>query len=168
MNNSALLVIDVQNGFITSETAHLPALIAAFLRGRHGDYALVIATRFENAPGSLYETSMGWCEMRGPLDTALAPEIAPLVHEVSVKHGYAPAMIDLVARLQRADIERVDLCGIDTDQCVLATAIALWDAGIEPRILSNLCASTGGPSAHEAGLLVARRAIGRRNVVVLA
>ena len=41
----------------------------------------------------------------------------------------------------------------------------LWDAGIAPRILADLCASSGGRGMHEAGLALARRSIGDRNVV---
>jgi nicotinamidase-related amidase len=57
------------------------------------------------------------------------------------------------------------LCGFGTDQCVLATALMLWDAAIVPRVLAELCSSSGGPEMHEAGLAIARRAIGDRNVV---
>jgi nicotinamidase-related amidase len=103
--------------------------------------------------------------MRG--DSAeLIPEVARSSDLVLSKHGLAPDPGELLPALRAPDVRTADLCGFDTDRCVLATALALWDAGIAPRVLADLCSSSGGPDMHAAGLAIARRAIGDRNVVV--
>lgn len=159
-----VIVVDVQEGFLTADTRPvLPAILGHLdlARGRH---EVVIATRFLNRPRSLYETERDWCEMTEGPETELAPGVADRVDLVIPKHGLAPVPGDLLPELRRRGVQRVALCGFDTDQCVLATALLLWDAGIAPQVIAPLCASAGGPDMHESGLAVTRRAIGDRNV----
>ena len=49
-SEQALLVVDVQVGFITDATAHIPAAVERL----QGKYERVYATRFINAPASPY------------------------------------------------------------------------------------------------------------------
>jgi len=164
MEPAALIVVDVQEGFVTAETRATVPRITDHVR-RHGDrYASIIATRFVNRPGSLYVTERHWPEMMAEPDTRLVEEISECADLILTKHGLAPGRDEMLSALLELDISRVDLCGFDTDQCVLATAILLWDGGIAPRILAPLCSSSGGSDMHQAGLSMLRRAIGDRNV----
>lgn len=154
----------MQRGFVTPDTEPTVAPILDHIqRQRHG-YATVIATRFVNRPASLYETERDWHEMMHPPETELMPGIDHIVDTVVSKHGLAPDPDEILPSLRRLGVRRVELCGFDTDQCVLATALLLWDAGMAPRVLATLCSSSGGPDMHEAGLAITRRAIGDRNV----
>lgn len=159
-----LIVVDIQEGFLTSETRPVLPAILEHLAMARGRYQVVIATRFLNRPASLYETERDWCEMTEGPETELVPDVADRVDLIIPKHGLAPVPGELLPELRRRDIRRVELCGFDTDQCVLATALLLWDGGIAPRVIATLCASAGGPEVHEAGLVVTRRTIGDRNV----
>ena len=103
--------------------------------------------------------------MMSGVELELLPEVAGAADAVLSKHGLAPDPEELIQALRSRDVQTADLCGFDTDQCVLATALLLWDATITPRVLAELCSSSGGPDMHEAGLAVTRRAIGDRNVV---
>jgi nicotinamidase-related amidase len=139
--------------------------IAGFIGRERDRYAVVIATRFVNRPGSLYETERDWHEMMSGTELELLPEVARAADLAVSKHGLAPDPEELLPALRSRGVRTVDLCGFDTDQCVLATALLLWDAAIVPRVLAELCSSSGGPDMHEAGLAITRRAIGDRNVV---
>lgn len=161
----ALLIVDLQRGFLGPDTDWLAGAVAGYLERHHERYALVLATRFVNQPGSRYETERDWHAMMQPDETALVPAIAHLVEAVLVKDGLAPDRDELLGLLADAGIERVDLCGLDTDQCVLATALLLWDAEVVPRILSDLCTSSGGAELHDAARAMLRRSVGDRNVV---
>jgi nicotinamidase-related amidase len=160
----ALVVVDVQRGFVTPETEPTVTRLSAFLRSERSRYAVVIATRFANRPGSLYESERDWSGMMSGAEIELVPGLAEIADVVLIKHGLAPAREDLTFLLGAHGVQRADLCGFDTDQCVLATALLLWDAGIAPRVLAELCASSGGSDMHRAGLAITRRAIGDRNV----
>jgi nicotinamidase-related amidase len=162
-----LVVVDVQEGFVTPETRATVPHIEDHLRRRRGDLAGVIATRFVNVPDSLYETQRDWHEMMEGPTTQVLPRIRQDADVVLVKHGLAPDRDELMEGLRRLAVEEVELCGFDTDQCVLATALQLWDLGIAPRVLAPLCSSSGGHEMHLAGLAMLRRAIGDRNVTGL-
>lgn len=52
--------------------------------------------------------------------------------------------------------DTLTLCGVSTDCCVLATAIAAADAGRSVRVVSDACAAPS-PTAHNEALSVLRR-----------
>jgi nicotinamidase-related amidase len=159
------VVVDVQEGFVTPDTQGTVPRIVEHIRRTAHTYASVIATRFLNQPGSLYQSERDWHAMMPGPDTELVPGIRDTADLVIAKHGLAPVPDDLVPVLRGLGVERVALCGFDTDQCVLATALLLWDAGIAPEVLAPLCSSSGGADIHEAGLAILRRSIGDRNVI---
>ena len=71
---------------------------------------------------------------------------ADLIH---VKHGYAPTSAT-IAHLKSLNPERVLVCGIQTDTCVLAAGFALFDAGLTPTLIADL---TVGSSLDRSGEL---------------
>jgi nicotinamidase-related amidase len=62
--------------------------------------------------------------------------------------------------LREQQVERLVLCGIATDGCVLKSAVDAFERGIEPVVVTDACASHGGSEIHEAGLLLLGRFIG--------
>jgi len=158
-----LLIIDVQAGFINDETGHIPEAVARL----QPHFGTVFATRFENPEGSPFRRFMGLARFApGMPETGLA--FAPRAGaRILVKHGYSAALPEVLAAAREAG-GTVHLCGIATDNCVLATAIALFEAGIRPLVLADCCASHGGRDYHEAGLLLLRRILGEAQVVASA
>lgn len=69
-----------------------------------------------------------------------------------VKYGYAPPP-EAVAYLKGLDVERVLVCGIQADTCVLAAGFCLFDAGLFPTLLPWL---TVGSSLDRSGALGAK------------
>jgi len=59
------------------------------------------------------------------------------------------------------------LCGIDTDACVYDSAVDAYQTGIRPWIVTDACASSGGPAYHEAALLLASRNVGRGQLLTI-
>lgn len=158
---NVLVIIDVQKGFINEWTAHLPAAVEALQR----EYAHLVVTRFINPQGSAHRRLIGWSRFGpGSDDTELAFAPGPGAW-VFDKATYTCLTSALAARLDQWGAETVDLCGIATENCVLKTAVDLFEAGRVPRVLSRYCASHGGADCHAAGLLVLRRFIGERQVV---
>ncbi len=156
----ALIVVDLQKGFMNAHTAHIPALVAAFIR--QARLEPVIFTRFVNQPRSPYERFLDWREMHHPPDTDLVDELLPLAGHVLVKHTYTALTPELLALLKGAD--EVLLVGVDTDACVLKTAFDLFEAGYRVRVIADLCATAEGPAMHEKALAVIQRNIGAQCV----
>lgn len=156
----ALLVVDVQNGFINDFTRHIPGRIVHLLE--RGDHAPPLFTRFVNPPGSPYRRFLDWHACAEAPETDLAPEVAPFARpdRVFTKPGYTGIPDELASYLNERRIERVAIVGIDTDMCVLKVAMDVFDLGIEPIVLTDCCASTAGLPSHLAGLAVLARNIG--------
>ncbi|MEQ8193786.1 MAG: isochorismatase family cysteine hydrolase [Rhodospirillales bacterium] len=155
-----LMIIDVQRGFINEHTRAIPAGIEALQNG----YKSVIATRFINPEGSMHRRLMGWKRFApgsGDVELAFTPR-----HDARVidKTAYTAASAELLDELRRGGIEEVHLCGIATDNCVLKTAVDLFEAGIKPVVLADHCASHGGPECHACGIRLLKRFIGEKQV----
>jgi nicotinamidase-related amidase len=161
MAASWLIIIDVQRGFLNDWTRHLPARVER-LQGR---YDRVVATRFVNPPGSPYRRWIHWRRFApgsDDVELAFAPRPGTPVRDKAV-YG---AVTDPLLRELRADgVAEVHLCGIATDNCVLKTAVDLFENGIRPLVLADYCASHGGPECHDCGLRLLRRFIGADQVI---
>lgn len=163
---SALIIVDVQQTLLAEQEPalrELPDRIAAHVRAREPGYERVIASRFRNLPGSSYDRLVG-SDLRRDDEVQLC---APVEHVADVtidSTTYSSATPDVINLLTGLGSREVHVAGVDTDQCVLATTLTLVDAGFEPVVLTDLCASASGSNCHEAGLLVLRRAIGEERV----
>ena len=162
MKRDFLLIIDVQKGFITPATAHIPERVETL---QH-QFGTVMISRFFNPPGSPYRRLMGW-EHFAPGSEATELAFSPRADaEIFDKPIYSALSPQLEAFLNRAGIDEVALCGIATDNCVLKSAVDLFEAGYKPMVIHDSCASHGGIQCHEAGLLLLRRLIGEEQVVL--
>lgn len=159
-----LLVVDVQQGFVNDYTHHIPQRVATLIaRGQHRP---VLFTRFVNTPDSTYRRLLDWHDCASDDETALAAEVAPSARGAQVfrKEGIAGLPSDLKQHLREAGYRQVAVCGIDTDMCVLKSALDLFDMGIEPVVWIDCCASTAGIQAHLAGLAILGRNVGPRQL----
>jgi nicotinamidase-related amidase len=156
----ALLVVDVQNGFVNDFTRHIPGRIAALID--RGEHSPILFTRFVNVEDSPFRRILDWDGCAEPPDTELAPEIEPYANEKRIysKPGYAGLPDSLADHLVGESCERIAVVGIDTDMCVLKVALDLFDLNIEPLVYIDCCASTSGLQSHLAGLAVLARNIG--------
>ncbi|MCW2955754.1 MAG: nicotinamidase-like amidase [Thermoleophilia bacterium] len=165
---AALLIVHMQRGFAAEapEVEALALRIARHVRERADRYALITAARFVARPDGPYARFIEAGSMQTATEQELLPAIAELPGLVtSDADAYSAVTPELLARLRAAGVEQVHVAGIDTDQCVLATVFALFDAGLEPIALANLCLSTSGETPHEAGLVALRRALNEERVI---
>lgn len=142
----ALLVIDVQRYFLQKSPAQLPGKIIQYINRSNYDY--VAFTAFRNVPGSNWEKSLGWKKCQSDKDLELPKEFKSLVtpNNTFEKHTYSAlkSPLGLLERLRQLEIEEIDLCGIDTEACVLATAYDAFDQGFKVNVLFDLSYSRAG------------------------
>ena len=161
MPNRALLIVDVQVGFVNDATRHVVPKVEALQKR----YAHVYATRFINAEGSPYRRLLDWHRFyAGSDDVPLAFEPAEnvVIIDKNIYTCITPAFLE---DLRSKGIEEVAICGTDTDACVSACAVDLFENGIRPVLLSDACASHAGAEFHEAALRILARLIGRKQIV---
>lgn len=168
-----LMVIDVQNGFIVPASAAVVPAAVRLIDAWTAAHAPVVLTRYYNHTDSPFTHVLGWHGMTEPPDTDLAAELtpylgAPEVHVVDkdTYSGLTPAVTDILDSTRATD---VFLCGIATDACVLATAIAMFDAGLTPWVVRDACASNASRTPpqrlHNAALMLLDRFIGTSHLI---
>jgi nicotinamidase-related amidase len=163
-----LVVVDVQNGFITEHSQPVIPIIIELVRRWQAAGGDVVFSRYLNYAGSPFERLIGWTKMADGPETELVAELASYVgpHTPVVdKYIYTlftPEGTQLVDERGWTDLY---ICGIDTEICVLKTAVDAFERDLTPWILKDACASHAGPKAHTAGLLIAGRFIGANQII---
>jgi len=159
---TALAVIDVQSYFLQRSPKDLPAKIADHIR--KSAYDLVVFTIFQNLDESNWERSLHWSKSKSPQDLELAEELKEFTKDgnVFIKHSYSAFKGGSFEEyLQKHKIERLEICGIDLEACVLATAYEAFDKGYEVKVLFDLSYSRVG--LEEAAKAIILRDIQSRN-----
>lgn len=131
-----LLVVDVQSTFSPPEW---------LVKGiqKLADVVPAVATvELHDEQRTPFHQQLGWHP--AALDSSLVK-----TEQVFVKHGYAPSP-ETMDYLKRLKPDRVLVCGIQTDTCVLAAGFALFDAGLYPTLVTDL---TVGSSLDRSGQL---------------
>lgn len=162
IDRTALVVVDVQNGFITDLSRPVVPVIADLVERWTAAGRPVVFTRYLNYPGSLFERLFDWRKLTHAPETDIVPELAAAADRAPVidKKGYT--LFNEAGRALVADNGWTELvfCGIDTEVCVLKSAVDAFEADITPWILTDASASHSSQAAHDAGILIGRRFIG--------
>ncbi|MFE3883130.1 cysteine hydrolase family protein [Streptomyces lydicus] len=166
-----LVVVDMQNGFITPETAPVVPTVVDLVERWERTGRDVVFTRFLNPPGSPYERLMHWTGFRSPPENELIAQLtdhaARSVAVVDkVQYSAFTGELDKLVRL-RMWTEFV-ICGIATEMCVLKTAVDAFERGFRPRIVTDASQTYAGAEAHEAGLALAARLVGPEQLTTVS
>lgn len=157
MDYDCVVAVDIQSGFINEHTEHiLPRVERAVSGGLP-----VIATRFVNMLPS-YRTELKYYGCTSAEDLVLFPPVSDNAAVVLDKGTYSSGG-KLVSEMRRAGLRRPLVMGLETDACVLATVIELFDAGMIPLLDVNGCATPSGH--HDNAVEIMRQMIGSKNIV---
>lgn len=157
-----LLIIDVQNGFISAKTEHLVPRLKQLLEQFQD--APVFATKFINHGGPFKNYMNNWSRFKTSPEIDVLPLVESRADAIIEKDIYSACSPEILEMFRDKGIDEVYIAGIDTDCCVLKTALDLFEANIRPIVLANYCASNGGEESHAAALTVLVRNIGRAQV----
>jgi len=169
-----LIVVDMQNGFVNERSRRVVQPATSFLRSWLDRGGSAIVTRFINPPGSKWEDLLHWKRLRESPEIDLVQEIADVITPfVSLgqvliidKHSYTSLTQSAIDHIEAQRARDIYICGIATEACVLKTAVDVFEyKDLRPFVLTDLCASNAGESAHEAGLLLAGRYIGTSQLI---
>ncbi|MEV5822882.1 cysteine hydrolase [Micromonospora haikouensis] len=167
---AVLVVTDMQQGFIREQSQHIVPIVAELVRRWQGASGDVLFTRYLNYPGSPFERFFGWQRLRFSPDTDFISELEPYLRDGITldKTIYSPFTQDGDKLVAKHGWNEFYFCGIATESCVLKGAVDAFERNMTPWLIADASASHAGPHAHEAGLLVARRFIGPRQVISLS
>ncbi|MFJ6898100.1 isochorismatase family cysteine hydrolase [Streptomyces hokutonensis] len=168
---AALVVIDMQNGFVNSHSMHAVPAVADLVSSWASKGRPVLFTRYFNYPDSPYERFFQWKRLQGPPETDIVPELADRAaqaHAVLDKTGYTLFTPEATGLIRHAGWTDLIFCGVATESCVLKSAADAFEHGYAPWIVTDACASDAGSDVHNAGLTVARRLIGPGQLVTMS
>lgn len=159
--SKALLIVDVQNGFVNEMTKHIPMLVEKL----QYNYDLVIATRFINLPDSPFRRLIKWDHLSpgtDEIELAFKPKDGVVVID---KFIYSCIDESFLRLLKENGIGAVDICGIDTDICVTKCAVDLFERNITPYVLKDYCATHADADVQESALIILARYIGKTQII---
>lgn len=159
-----LFLIDVQYGFVSDETEYVLERIDSLINSGTFDY--VIASKFINIENSPYMKFLNWMQLVNDEETRVYEPVSERADIIIEKNIYTAITQDVIEFLKTNKIEKIFLAGIDTDCCVLKTAVDFFEIGIKSFVLEHYSASNGGKVSHEAALTVLKRLIGEDSIIV--
>lgn len=169
-DKTALVVVDVQNGFLSDISRPVVPVIVDLVTRWTAAGRPVVFTRYLNQPGSLFEKLMNWSRLMDAPETDIVPELAEAASRAPIidKVGYTLFNDEGRALIATRGWTDLVFCGIDTEICVLKSAVDAFEAGITPWILTDASASHSSVAAHEAGIMIGRRFIGWHQFIYAA
>jgi len=164
-NRTTLLVIDVQNGFVTKHAKHIVPVITTLINVASEHKVPVIATRFLNKPDSQYVKLMNWRKFMAPPAIDLIPQVAERCDYVIEKGVYSSLTTDFWKLMSTHHWDHFVICGIATEGCVMKTAVDIFELNLVPIVVKDACASHDGEYYHKMGMEIIKRYIGVQQVV---
>ncbi|NIE73368.1 isochorismatase family protein [Pantoea sp. Ap-967] len=131
-----LLIVDVQSTFSP------PEWLVDGIRLLSANIRSFASVELHDEQVTPFQRQLGW-------HPAAEDECLIEVDQVFIKHGYGQTAETLEA-IKRLGVERVLVCGMQTETCVLAAGFALFDAGLTPTLVTDL---TVGSSLDRSGQL---------------
>lgn len=161
--NKALFVVDVQKFFENKKIKSIARKINNYIKKNKNKYSLIIFTVFKNNSKSPLWKIFKWKGCDRGKEIEIMNELSDLANKSKIifRNTYSLLKAPQVKeKLKKYKIGQIDICGFDTDCCVLATTYDLFDSGYKPVILKNLCFSISKEKLHEPALKIIERNCG--------
>ncbi|MGK8491868.1 isochorismatase family protein [Nocardia asiatica] len=173
IENSVLLVVDAQNGFVNQHSAHAVPVIADLATRWAETGRPTIFTRYWNYEGSPWEKLIGWRALYGPPETDIVNDLIPLTTRANAytldKTVYTALTAEGIELLRKLEVTDLIICGIATDACVLKTALDAFELGYAPWVIRDAVASNAtrhsAQEIHDSALLHISRLVGVRQLL---
>lgn len=159
---TGLVIIDVQKGFLSENTKHIPEKIKELLSENQFDF--IISTRFKNHEESPFIKYLDWYEFLDENDWKLDKYIKSVSDAIFDKYCYSCFTNEFKEYIDSNNIDKLYFVGIDADCCVLESVTDCFELGIDYTVISDCCASNGGAESHKAGIRVMERLIGKKYI----
>lgn len=155
----ALIIVDVQPAFLNPRNAQVVDRIVELVLTTQ--YDVFVEATFSCREGSIWDLQQGWICPQGAatvtdirVAAALRPHNPIRVHKSTKSvFGGEPTLAHTLAKL---GIQEIHVVGLDTNDCVLATAFDAFDSGFVTYVIEECTESSASQRAHLDGLRVLR------------
>ncbi|MBQ8844467.1 MAG: isochorismatase family protein [Clostridia bacterium] len=158
----SIIIVDMQKGFINENNIHLIDKINKYLIENKFDN--IIYTKCINKEGSSFDKILNWKEMltKDEQEICINKLDKGIILE---KYGYG-LLNEHIKKLKDLGITEIEVCGTDSDACVLAISYQLFDNGIRPILLKKLCASSSRKEEiNNFAFNIMERSFGKENII---
>lgn len=156
-----IIIVDMQKGFINQNNQFLIEKINSYLH--LNCFENIFYTKYINQSGSPFLEILKWNGMLKNEDQQIVVDILSN-STIFTKSGYGLTP-DMIKCLKDKNITEIELCGTDTDACVMAISYNLFDNNIKPIILSSLCGSSSSNNKiHNNSIEIMKRSFGTDNI----
>ena len=159
--NNLLLVINVQEYFINEHTKFLIDKINNLIKSNK--FEIIAFTKFINNENSIFYKVLN--NKGCILESDRAIVLDTTNYKVFEKEIYSAVNDELKKFIKNNNIDTVYLCGIDTDACVLKTALDLFEQNVKEKLLKEYSMSHSGIEYHNCAIKILEKLIGRDNVI---
>ena len=164
-SKDALVIVDVQKGFINEHTKDIPNKILEHLKTYYYEY--IVGTRYINDKDTPCYAMGGFfgC-MQGTAETEIPEELARHVEHVFDKRQFSCWTQDFRTYVNSRSITKLYFCGINTDCCVMLSAIEAFERKMEFEVLTPLCGCMFGEEGHKAGITAMQNCLNPKRIIL--
>jgi nicotinamidase-related amidase len=166
--NRILLIIDVQKYFINGLTKDLPEKIKKYIEQNRSEFSKIKFTQIINNEKNNFVKLMDWHEFSKPPQIDICDELKQFAGKENtyIKNGYSAFRNkDFAEYLKNNKIQEIWIAGINTENCVFATAIEAFDLEYRPVVLSKLCRSSANEEWHATAIKIMIDMIGEKQII---
>lgn len=154
----ALILIDIQPAFINKRNKKIIKNIQNLLKTKK--YDLYIESVFHAEKDSIWNKQTKWFLPKNK-NTHTLNEILSLLPQETIHIEKSTKSVfkgnkNLLSILKRNKIEEVHIVGLDTNDCVLATAYESFDLGFFTYVIESCCDSSSSKELHKEGINLLR------------
>jgi nicotinamidase-related amidase len=161
--NTCLIIVDMQQDFITDETIAILNRITRLMDRHKFDY--MIATKFINHIHSIYTDELKYYGCTTAEGRALCRVFDAYPLRVFNKESYSCLTKEVLKFINDNNIDKLYLVGLETNACIMATALDAFGKGISTTVVKDCCACTQGASQHDSAIKMLEYNIGDHNVI---
>ncbi len=158
-NKCALIVVDVQQSFLNDRNSYIVGNILKLLDGHR--YDLYVEATFHAETGSLWEVQQNWICPQGEKTETIKivsdalRSLNPIKVTKETKSVFKGNK-DIVGIFREQGIKEVHVVGVDSNDCVLATAYESFDLGFLTYVIEDCCESSSSVRLHQCALEILR------------
>lgn len=163
---NALIIIDMQKGFINENTKHLPCRIRQYIQQHKGEFDAIAGTAYINNVGTACHIFEGWDEcMEGSEESEIVPELKGYMDKIFNKSKYSCWNKEFRQWVEWNQFDKLYFVGISTACCVLHSAFDAYNDLQDCCVIEDLCGSTRGESTQRAAIQILKECITEERVI---
>ena len=159
--DNLLLIIDLQENFINDNTKNIPNSIKKLIDSNIANH--IVFTKFINDDSSIFYKILNYKGCMSEKDRNIV--IDTKNYKIIEKRVYTAYNDELKLYIDNNNITTIYLCGIDTDACVLKTALDLFENNYDVKVIEDCSMSHSGIEYHNSAINMLKKLIGIQNVV---